>query len=172
MVYIQAIETTYKGYRFRSRLEARWAVFFDALNIKWEYEPEGFDLLGEWYLPDFWLPTFNGGMYCEVKPIDGDFSKSVRFCEITGQQICYCAGPPDFRPYVCWTPYGPEKDLSIDKWMGVFNGSQAQDRMYVTPGYENEDGSIPEKYYDFLGEHYVKAVYASRSARFEHGEQK
>jgi hypothetical protein len=25
----KAIETHYKGYRFRSRLEARWAVFFD-----------------------------------------------------------------------------------------------------------------------------------------------
>ena len=31
---IAAIETKYKGYRFRSRLEARWAVFFDALGIK------------------------------------------------------------------------------------------------------------------------------------------
>jgi hypothetical protein len=29
---IKAIETSYKGYRFRSRLEARWAVFFDALD--------------------------------------------------------------------------------------------------------------------------------------------
>lgn len=41
---IKAIETQYKGYRFRSRLEARWAVFFDVLGIQWEYEPEGFDL--------------------------------------------------------------------------------------------------------------------------------
>ena len=41
---IKAIETSYKGYRFRSRLEARWGVFFDALDIKWEYESEGFDL--------------------------------------------------------------------------------------------------------------------------------
>ena len=51
---IKAIETKYKGYRFRSRLEARWAVFFDALGLQWEYEPEGYDL-GEagWYLPDF-----------------------------------------------------------------------------------------------------------------------
>lgn len=41
---IKAIETVYRGYRFRSRLEARWAVFFDALGLEWEYEPEGFDL--------------------------------------------------------------------------------------------------------------------------------
>lgn len=30
---MKAIETRYKGYRFRSRLEARWAVFFDALGL-------------------------------------------------------------------------------------------------------------------------------------------
>lgn len=54
---IQAIETSYKGCRFRSRLEARWAVFFDALDIPWEYEPQGWEMDGgARYLPDFWLP--------------------------------------------------------------------------------------------------------------------
>lgn len=57
---VKAIQTRYKGYHFRSRLEARWAVFFDALGIQWEYEPEGFEkrIDGELvrYLPDFWLP--------------------------------------------------------------------------------------------------------------------
>lgn len=43
---IKAIETLYNGYKFRSRLEARWAVFFDAVGSKWEYEKEGFDLNG------------------------------------------------------------------------------------------------------------------------------
>ena len=53
---MKVIETEYKGYRFRSRLEARWAVFFDACGVKWEYEPEGFDLgYGLYYLPDFLL---------------------------------------------------------------------------------------------------------------------
>lgn len=41
---IKPIETLYRGYRFRSRLEARWAVFFDVAGIAWQYEPEGFDL--------------------------------------------------------------------------------------------------------------------------------
>lgn len=51
---IKAIETEYKGYRFRSRLEARWAIFFDACNMEWEYEPEGFYFEdGVQYLPDF-----------------------------------------------------------------------------------------------------------------------
>jgi len=63
---IKAIETVYNGYRFRSRLEARWAVFFDALGVKYEYEPEGFELpSGERYLPDFRLKCHGtrGGCY-------------------------------------------------------------------------------------------------------------
>lgn len=64
---ITAIETRYAGCRFRSRLEARWAVFFDALRIPWEYEPQGY-LVGEKrrpYLPDFWLPREH--VWVEVK---------------------------------------------------------------------------------------------------------
>lgn len=53
---MKAIETVYNGYRFRSRLEARWAVFFDTLGIEYQYEKEGYDLDRLWYLPDFWLP--------------------------------------------------------------------------------------------------------------------
>lgn len=66
---MKAIETVYNGYRFRSRLEARWAVFFDTLGIKYEYEPEGFEFDdGTRYLPDFWLPGI--GVYVEIKPPD------------------------------------------------------------------------------------------------------
>lgn len=59
------IETLYSGYRFRSRLEARWAVFFDTLGVRWEYEKEGYDLEGIWYLPDFWLPDHD--CFIEIK---------------------------------------------------------------------------------------------------------
>ena len=53
---ITAIETEYKGYRFRSRREAKWAVFFDACGVKWEYELEGYECSnGVRYLPDFLL---------------------------------------------------------------------------------------------------------------------
>lgn len=64
---IKAIETRYKGYNFRSRLEARWAVFFDALGIKWEYEKEGYIVgsNGTPYLPDFYLP--DSRTWVEVK---------------------------------------------------------------------------------------------------------
>lgn len=42
MRIIPAIETVFSGCRFRSRLEARWALFFNELNVAWRYEPEGF----------------------------------------------------------------------------------------------------------------------------------
>lgn len=85
---IPAIETKYAGCRFRSRLEARWAVFFDALSIQWEYEPQGFEnYYGDRYLPDFFLPEMHAwntgrdpgakGIYVEVKgsdeQVDGDY---------------------------------------------------------------------------------------------------
>lgn len=63
-----AIETEYKGYRFRSRLEARWAVFFDALGLEWQYEPQGFEVGDARYLPDFYLPKSN--TWIEVKGSD------------------------------------------------------------------------------------------------------
>lgn len=63
---IKPIETVYNGYRFRSRLEARWAVVCDALGIRYLYEPEGFENAdGERYLPDFYWPDFK--IYVEVK---------------------------------------------------------------------------------------------------------
>lgn len=66
---MKAIETTYTGYRFRSRLEARWAVFFDAMGMKWEYEPEGFNLDGVYYLPDFRVISPQGFIsWYDVKP--------------------------------------------------------------------------------------------------------
>jgi len=66
---ISAIETPYKGCRFRSRLEARWAVFLDTADIAWEYEPEGFHIRRPGmerfsWLPDFWLGC---GQWAEVK---------------------------------------------------------------------------------------------------------
>ena len=65
MPEIRAIETRYAGCRFRSRAEARWAVFFDTLGIPWRYEPEGFSLSSGPYLPDFYLPSLD--VFVEVK---------------------------------------------------------------------------------------------------------
>lgn len=68
------IQTKHSGITFRSRLEARWAVFFDNMKIKASYETEGWNLRHAWtgrpgrfnYLPDFYLPEAK--LWVEVKP--------------------------------------------------------------------------------------------------------
>lgn len=100
---IKPIETSYKGCLFRSRLEARWAVFFDAIGTKWEYEKEGFELgNGERYLPDFWLPDIGTGIWFEVKgepPTLKEINKLVKLCEGTDNFGCIAWGTMDV-PYV------------------------------------------------------------------------
>lgn len=100
---IKPIETRYKGHRFRSRLEARWAVFFDSLGIKWEYEPEGFELPdGTLYLPDFYLPSEIGNdWYVEIKPErNGCFNelvKCIKFAKHSMKPVMILGNIPDFE---------------------------------------------------------------------------
>lgn len=81
MADIKPIETVYKGYRFRSRLEARWAVFFDAAGIQYEYEPQGYEVNGIKYLPDFYLPKLD--IFVEVKAnrdgVEADILRCSKF---------------------------------------------------------------------------------------------
>lgn len=168
---IKAIPTRYKGYHFRSRLEARWAVFFDALGIKWEYEPEGFELPnGERYLPDFLL---DGCLYAEVKANAGDigqFGKARVFAQC-GEKIVCLGGMPDALAYPV---------LSVD----VDSNGQFEDYDVVlnacgkyAPFYWCSGGNLWEHQRDvnpwiIEGDDGVllSAIYAARSARFEHGE--
>ena len=75
---VRPIETRYKGYRFRSRLEARWAVFFENLGVRWEYEPEGFHVGDEMYLPDFCVTTGELVYWYEVKPLGSKYCEKFR----------------------------------------------------------------------------------------------
>lgn len=58
----RAIATAYRQFEFRSRLEAKWAAFFDLCGWSWSYEP--IDLCG-------WIPDFVIGEWptlVEIKP--------------------------------------------------------------------------------------------------------
>ncbi len=108
---IKAIETRYNGYRFRSRLEARWAVFFDALGIEYDYEPEGFDL-GDagWYLPDFWLPKQE--CWIEVKgqwPNQQEMEKAKALGKCLGQDVYVFPGSIGV-PTTIYETYDPATD--------------------------------------------------------------
>jgi len=96
MAKIKAIETHYKGYRFRSRLEARWAVFLDGLGLTWEYEPQGFDLGEDGpYLPDFRILEWR--CWVEIKPVDperGYLLKPTAFAWNYGNRLLLIEGNP------------------------------------------------------------------------------
>jgi len=92
---IKAIETKYKGYRFRSRLEARWAVFFDFFGEEWEYEKEGFEFSEKRYLPDFWLPRL--GCWLEIKgdhPSQDEFHLCKSLSQAIDQPVAIAWGLP------------------------------------------------------------------------------
>lgn len=110
---IGAIETEYNEYLFRSRLEARWAVFLGELGIEYEYEKEGYHL-GEngMYLPDFWLPDVymrapkeggdyslkEPGVWLEIKgqrPTEEEEAKASALGELTGKGVIIWTGGPN-----------------------------------------------------------------------------
>ena len=68
---INAIPTEFNGVTYRSRLEARWAVFFtglEHLGLKFRYEPEGYTFDNTAYLPDF-LVWVDSGTQKEAFPL-------------------------------------------------------------------------------------------------------
>lgn len=122
---LKAIETLYKGYRFRSRLEARWAVFFDAAGIRYEYEPEGFDL-GEagWYLPDFRIPIWDA--WVEIKPfrdLTADELAKILALRNAGQDVLLIRGNPCPREYRVTVYYRGTEQTDT----GFFAGAEAED---------------------------------------------
>lgn len=152
---IKAIETRYKGYRFRSRLEARWAVFFDALGVRWEYEPQGYDLgdLG-WYLPDFFIHgNAHRGPYIEIKgtaPTTAEIEKLERVCLDRGAYGMILFGGLDAAQWV-----------SIHKEVGR-DGAE-----HDNPAI-GRNGAYP--FCKFSDKETAVALVSARAARFERGE--
>lgn len=96
---MKAIQTEYKDILFRSRLESRWAVLFDALNLVWVYEPECFELSnGLKYTPDFYIEKYD--IYVEIKP-NFDWLKEkyhIERYENFGRQLLVLSGSyPNFN---------------------------------------------------------------------------
>ena len=98
---MKPIETVYNGYRFRSRLEARWAVFFDTLHVVYRYEAEGYDLEGVWYLPDFWLPELDCWVEIKAKRPTDEEQQKARFLSWGAKKLVYIfygdVWMPDFQ---------------------------------------------------------------------------
>lgn len=95
---IQTKPTLCQGVTFRSRLEARWAVFFTSCGLRWEYEPEGFDTDHGAYLPDFCV----NGQLIEIKPM-------VRLDEVSLGMARLREIQREFG-YSLWILYGEPKE--------------------------------------------------------------
>jgi len=107
---MKCIPTKYNGYQFRSRLEARWAVFLDLMQIEWRYEHEGYQLDSGWYVPDFFLPELNS--WLEIKPPGVLCEHSRELNEKTGLPAFVSQGGPGdgMTLFSHFGGYGPEID--------------------------------------------------------------
>lgn len=109
---ITPIETIYKGRRFRSRLEARWAIFFDAIDIGWEYETEGFQISNTKYLTDFKLLSFGStrvDLFVEIKPRKPSIDEIKKCYEVS-------VGTNTDMLLICGTPGLPEFSEIGENW--------------------------------------------------------
>lgn len=181
MSEIKAIETWYKGVRFRSRLEARWAVFFDALDIRWEYESQGYVIDGRPYLADFWFPALS--TWAEVKPssVDEFEGEHVDLCrklaDGTGHQVLLLVGQPEARMYGRFAPgldhngswsaaffrqFIPQIVVADQYWLQYTEVRMDDNALVFT---HEDDRSLGKSF----GDGFVTAISAARSARFREG---
>jgi hypothetical protein len=107
---MKPIETLYNGVTYRSRLEARWAAFFEHIGFRYIYEPEGFEHAGERYLPDFWVDELDG--YFEVKPHNAAKKEVLRVRQwqrdmaASGMRLFSVFGEPNPDKYIMCDPSG------------------------------------------------------------------
>lgn len=186
---IPAVETRYNSILFRSRLEARWAVFYDVLGIKYLYEPEKYQVGTERYIPDYFLPEINedgedAGLFVEVKGIAPDnmaMRKGIELCKLTKKVVVIISGQIGEHNGMC-VPIFPDGPTPIDFQQCIlcgliFMGSQYHD---CPPETElAEFFNIDDGFSDYVknGDHNAKfdlrspmlalAYECARSARFE-----
>lgn len=176
----KAIETRYNGRRFRSRVEARWAVAFDQLGLKYDYEREGYELDGNRYLPDFHLPDID--CWIEVKGQDPS-EQEVRLCSLLakklGKRVFIVIGPPELEKeqFILIKSDGSvdehrfmlleDRRTDGEYWFASNHGGEYMEEGYSVGPAKGEDHDRPPLVRDTL----KKAFDAALSARFEHGEE-
>ena len=139
----------YKGTQFRSRLEARWACFFDKLGWKWEYEP--FDLTG--WIPDFALYSHHGknkgklSVLVEVRPYSTENEWKEKAFEITSMAGDFYKAAGQVAPTIlcCGSTIWQDYDYTYDVigYMQAFMG----DGFWLIPAVLKNDGDV----FDFCG---------------------
>lgn len=170
---IKPIETKYNGFRFRSRLEARWAIFFDMIGLKYEYEVEGFEMNGLRYLPDFYIPSLDRWFEIKAKPLS---EYEMKKCE----EFCFNKDNENIKFSVL---VGSPEAVKIDAFSGIMeyvwewpSEKYPENVRFLAPKELSE-----KEYYsrfmcglwvvpDLTEEELAAATVAAREARFEFGE--
>lgn len=176
MCGMRPIETVWHGIRFRSRLEARWAIALECLGADWEYEPDGFAFEdGTTYLPDFLLHgvALDGvarDVYVEAK---GRMqARSMRKCELFAESMpLYVVGSVPFER----GPYSVE--VLRRPYMGVKRGYAYYSSLFVDGQDEPlmlcaGDGALLARDGDSFDAQTTSLAYrVASSARFDHMER-
>lgn len=192
---IKAIETRYNGYRFRSRLEARWAVFFDTLGIEYLYEDQGYSIYSDDgsiinYLPDFYFPELH--MFGEVKgcnyrgqiPKDDAIKMSwmLEKNDVFKNGIILLGNIPNPANEMIWAIWQKSEtgiqygfcmdDIPSDELFDIYDSSKHAPQYFTS----NDDIVVTRSMIlsDFEGNwepnKVTKALISARQARFEYGE--
>lgn len=153
---LKPIDTHFMGYKFRSRLEARWAVFFSEMCWGYDYEPEGFVLEdGTPYLPDFYIKELK--TWVEVKPdqiTEEDKNKCMLFSKSLGEKFCVMLanGLPSPVQYMCFVNGEEACDITLSSYIRM----KGWGGPYFGGDWEKQD---------------LKAMEKAKKSRFEFGEK-
>ncbi len=173
---MKALETSYANCRFRSRLEARWARFFDKADVEWEYEKEGYLIEDKPYLPDFWLPYY--GVFIEIKgdtPSVQEKDLVIGLRDLTGYASLIFHGLPG--QYVGHMAGYDEHDgsggageypvcISGDNEMSFFVPDSKEFRTFFSSQWQQ----LKTTRHRMPGAFLQRAMIAAKRARFEFGE--
>ena len=187
---IQSIDTVYDGYRFRSRLEAKWAMFFNEAGIEYSYEPKGIKTSYGWYLADFFIPSMD--LWIDVKgnaeaePFA--LNKLAEICE-EGQRGAIIEN----IPLVKNNSINPFESKDFKLQHNVTFGEGTEDGLYlfcscikcgaygfeyegrsarIECGCDHSDISNGDRSHNYDSPNLLKAYKVARGARFEHDERK
>ncbi len=139
---ITAIPTAYKSVQYRSRLEARTALFFDCLGLNFEYEPKYFEIeKGFWYVPDFYLRDLE--MWIEIKGPDMYEEARIKaegLCQMTNQLVEVWCGSLGFNVIYRFSPdFGVSSGNIINKrFTDIFSRRRLNVALWQAVDYEFE----------------------------------
>ncbi len=139
---IEAIKTTYRSIEYKSRLEARTALFFHCLGLNFEYEPKYFEIEKDfWYVPDFYLRDLE--MWIEIKGPDMYEEAQIKaegLCQMTSQLVEVWCGNLGFNTVYRFSPdFGVSSSKIINKrFTDIFSRRRLNVALWQAVDYEFE----------------------------------